>query len=106
VLQPSKCFYSIISFEWTNGEWKYAKNNIRREYGITVSLPGGRKASISHKCISHTKKTLGAMTSLDGNSSASIDMMQDKAQQWINDVCGGHLHFRDVWFLLKVQFWP
>jgi hypothetical protein len=20
VLQPSKCFYSIISFEWTNGE--------------------------------------------------------------------------------------
>ncbi len=21
VLQPSKCFYSIISFEWTNSEW-------------------------------------------------------------------------------------
>ncbi len=25
VLQPSKCFYSIISFEWDNGLWKYAK---------------------------------------------------------------------------------
>jgi hypothetical protein len=22
-LQPAKCFYSIISFEWTNGEWSY-----------------------------------------------------------------------------------
>jgi hypothetical protein len=25
VLQPAKCFYSIISFEWTNGVWHYAQ---------------------------------------------------------------------------------
>jgi hypothetical protein len=99
VLQPSKCFYSIISFEWTNGKWRYAKNNIRGEYGITVPLPCGGKAAISHKSFSHAKKTLRAMTSPDGNSSTSICMMQDKAQQWINDVCGGHLHHRNVWFL-------
>ncbi len=46
------------------------------------------------------------MTSQDGNSSASIRMMLDNAQQWINDVRGGHLHHRNVWFLLKVQFCP
>jgi hypothetical protein len=46
------------------------------------------------------------MTSPNWNSSTSICMMQDKAQQWINDVRGGHLHCRNVWFLLKVQFWP
>jgi hypothetical protein len=45
------------------------------------------------------------MTSPDGDSIASICMMQDKAQQWINDVRGGHLHCRNIWFLLKVQFW-
>ena len=106
VLQPSKCFYSIILFEWTHGEWKYATINLRGEYGITVSLPGSSKAAISHKSIGHAKKTLGAMTSLDGNSSASICMMQDKAQQWINNVCHGHLHRQNVWFSLKVQFWP
>ncbi len=33
-------------------------------------------------------------------------MMQDKAQKWINNVRSGHLHQRNVWFLLKVQFWP
>jgi hypothetical protein len=59
VLQPSKCFYSIISFEWTNPKWLYTENNIHREYGITVPLPGGRKAAISHKCITHAEKTLG-----------------------------------------------
>jgi hypothetical protein len=106
VLQPSKCFYSIILFEWTNGEWTYAKNNIRGEYGITVPLPGSRKAAISHKSVSHAKKTFGAMMTPDGNSSTSIHMMQDKAQQWINDMHGSHLHCRNVWFLLKVQFWP
>jgi hypothetical protein len=106
MLQPSKCFYSIILFEWNNGKWKYATNNLRGEYGIIVPLPGGSKAVISHKSVGHAKKTLGAMTSPDGNGSASIHMMQDKAQQWINDVCNGHLHCKNIWFSLKVQFWP
>jgi hypothetical protein len=26
ILQPAKCFYSIISFEWINKEWHYAMN--------------------------------------------------------------------------------
>jgi hypothetical protein len=92
-------------FEWTNGKWKYATNNLRGEYGITVPLLGGSKAAISHKSVGHAKKTLGAMPSPDGNSSASIDMMQDKAQQWINNVHNSHLHRQNIWFLLKVQFW-
>ena len=33
-------------------------------------------------------------------------MMQEKAQQWIDAVRNGHLHRRNVWFSLKVQFWP
>ncbi len=61
---------------------------------------------ISHKKVSHAKKTLGAMTSPDGNSTASISMMQEKAQDWINAVQSGHMHRRNVWFSLKVQFWP
>ncbi len=105
VLQPNKCFYLIILFEWTNGEWKYGNNSIRGGFGITVLLPGGRKAAINHKGVSHAEKTLRAMTSPDGDSSTSILMMWDKAQQWINDVCNGHLHRQNVWFSIKVQLW-
>ncbi len=32
--------------------------------------------------------------------------MQEKAQEWVNNVRNGHLHRRNVWFSLKVQFWP
>jgi hypothetical protein len=61
VIQPQKCFYSIILFEWKNGEWKYAENNKNNKYSITVPLPGGGNAAISHKSITHAERTLRAM---------------------------------------------
>jgi hypothetical protein len=57
-----------------------------------VPLLGGGNAAISHKRVNHAEKTLGAMTSLDGNSGTSIQMMQEKTQQWVNLVRNGHLH--------------
>ena len=105
-LQPAKCFYSIISFEWLNGVWRYASNELRTDLGISVPLPGGGAAGIGHKAVKHAEKTLGAMTSPDGSSRAAIMMMQDKAQQWLTDVRDGRLHRRDVWFSLKFQLVP
>jgi hypothetical protein len=81
VLQPNKCFYSIILFEWSNGEWRYSENSTRDALRITVPLPNGSSELISHKKVSHAEKTLGAMTSPDSNSMASIAMMQEKAQK-------------------------
>jgi hypothetical protein len=92
VLQPAKCFYFIISFEWTNRVWHYVQNALRGEFGITVLLSGGSKARISHKPVNRAEKTLGAMTLPDGNSSSAISMIQEKVQQWINAIRNGHLH--------------
>jgi hypothetical protein len=77
-------------------------NASKGEFGITVPLPGGGNASIDHKPVKHAEKTLGAMTSPNGNSNSTIRMMQEKAQQWIHAVRNGHLHHRNVWFSLKV----
>ena len=106
VLQPAKCFYSIISFDWKDGEWCYADNTVLGDFGVNVLLPGGMEAPIAHKKVDHAEKTLGAMTSPDGKGAASIAMMQEKAQEGINAVRGKHLHGCSVWFSLKVQFWP
>jgi hypothetical protein len=72
ILKPSKCFYSIILFEWKNGIWTCANNSLKGDFGITIPLPGGSEAVLDHKSIDHAEKTLRAMTSLDGNSSASL----------------------------------
>ena len=106
VLQPAKCFYSIISFEWRDSEWCYADNTLRGGFGVYVPLPRGKEAPIAHKQVNHAEKTLGAMTSPNGNSKVSIQLMQEKAQSWINGVRSGHLHRHNIWFSLKVQFWP
>ena len=105
-LQPAKCFYSIISFEWRDGAWRYAANEVKPELGLSVPLPGGGSAGISHKPAQHAEKTLGAMTSPDGSCRAAITMMQDKAQKWVHDVRTGKLHRRNVWFSLKFQLVP
>jgi hypothetical protein len=91
-LQLNKCFYLIISLKWNNGEWRYAKNSTRDNLRITVPLPNRSSKLISHKKVSQAEKTLGAMTSPDGHNMASIALMQEKAQHWINAVCNGHLH--------------
>ncbi len=72
VLQPIKCFYLIILFKWKNGEWRYANNALRGNFGVKVPLPTGMEAPIAHRHVDHAEKTLGAMTSPDGNSGASI----------------------------------
>ena len=105
-LKPAKCFYSIISFEWVCGKWRYKDNNSNGDFGVTVSLPGGGSAAIVHRPITHTEKTLASMTSPDEGSSGAIQQMQEKAQQWLDTARNGHLHRRNVWFLLGVEFWP
>ena len=105
-LQPQKCFYSIISYEWEDGQWRYADNSVRGNFGMTVPLPGEKVVTIDHKHANHVEKTLGVMTSPDGDSSASLQMLQEKAQQWINAIKNGHPHRCNIWFSLKVQLWP
>jgi hypothetical protein len=44
VLQPSKFFYSIISFEWKDGAWRYTNNMLNGDFGIKVPFLGGKEA--------------------------------------------------------------
>ncbi len=43
-------------------------NTLRGEFGVMVPLPRGKAAVIEHKSTDHAEKTLGAMTSPDGDS--------------------------------------
>jgi hypothetical protein len=72
-----------------NGEWRYANNVMKGKFGITVPLLGGKEAPIDHKSVDHAEKTLVAMTSPNGDSSASLKMIKKKAQSWINAVRNG-----------------
>jgi hypothetical protein len=104
--KPVKCFYSLISFEWKGGKWSYADNHLKGDFGITVPLPNNSLAAIKHNPVSHSEKTLEAMTSVDGSSKASIKYMQAKAKEWVNDLLVSSFTRRMAWFSMNVQFWP
>jgi hypothetical protein len=57
-LQPNKCFYLIILFEWVSGEWRYKNNKIRGEFRVTVPLPQNERAPIAHNPVTHTEKMM------------------------------------------------
>ncbi len=99
-LKWEKCFYSVMSFEWTRGEWRYKDNSLNGIFGVTVPLSEGGCASIAHHPVTQSEKTIGAMTSPDGDSLSAIRQMQEKAQSWVDSVRNGHLHRRNVWFSL------
>ncbi len=99
VLHPAKCFNSIIYFDWVQG-------GIVDNFGVEVPLPGGSSTTIAHRPVTHAEKTLGAMTSPNGNCLAAIQMMHEKARHWIDSIKNGQLYHRNVWFSLGIQFWP
>ena len=106
-LKAVKCSYHLISFEWRpDGSWVYAENEKDPEYNITIPLPDGSTAQIEHLGVNVPNKTLGSMTCPSGNSEGGINQMQTKSQEWVTTVKEGKLSRRNVWFMMKVQFWP
>jgi hypothetical protein len=54
-LKLEKCFYSVVSFEWIQGEWQYRDNSLNGTFGVTVPLLEGGCASIAHHPITHAE---------------------------------------------------
>jgi hypothetical protein len=55
-LNPSKCYWYMISYACRNGEWEY-KNNMQHK--LTILLPGGDCKVISQLPITEGRKMLG-----------------------------------------------
>ena len=106
-LKPSKCFYYLISFEWRpDGTWKYAANEKNPEFQLEVPLADGSMAGIVHYGVNHSSKTLGSMTCPSGSGEGAIRFMQTKSLDWASTVKEAKLSRRNVWFMMRVQFWP
>ncbi len=106
-LKPCKCFYYLISFEWReDGLWGYAKNETNQEYQIRVPLADGSMAEIEQYGVNVPSKTLGSITCPTGSGEGAILAMQEKSLTWEATVREGKMSRRNVWFMMRVQFWP
>ena len=59
-LKPIKIFYHLIHFEWrSNGTWKNVRNDLNKEFDISVPLPSVQMVSIAYLLVGESKETLG-----------------------------------------------
>jgi hypothetical protein len=106
-LKPIKRFDHMISFEWkADSSWAYENNEESDEFQAVVPLADGSVGEIQHLGIDMPIKTLGSMTCPSGCSKGSIAYMQAKGTAWKDMIKAGKLSRRNVWFMLKKQFWP
>ena len=106
-LKPIKCFYHLISFTWNRkGQWSYSKNEDEECLGIVIPQPDDTVVPIVHLGVNEASKTLGSMTCPSGDTSAALSRIQDKAQEWVDQVKNAGLSRRNVWFLMEHQFLP
>jgi len=106
-LKPEKCFWHLMSFDWdSKGKWKYVEHHNDPNGVLVVPMPDGTVAPIEHLSVDTSKKTLGVMTCPSGKSKGSLDLMKEKATNWLNQASSGTLHRRGMWFSITHQFWP
>ena len=79
-LKPIKCFYYLISFDWSSNEtWKYSKNELNEELDIWVPISGGEVVLIGHMLVNESKEARRVFTYPSGDCSRATKAMQDKA---------------------------
>ena len=106
-LKPNKCFYHLLDFAWSaKGGWQYIAHHKDGHAGITVPMPDGTAAPISHKAVDDAQKTLGVVTCPSGSSSGSLLQMKEKTQKWLATLTAGQLHRQLMWFSVDWQLWP
>jgi hypothetical protein len=106
-LKPEKCFYHLLDFAWLEkGGWQYIAHHEDGQASITVPMPDGTAAPISHKAVDNAQKMLGVVTCPSGSSSGSLHQMKEKTQKWLDSLTAGKLHRWMMWFSVDRQLWP
>ncbi len=68
-LKLDKCFYHLLDFAWSaKGGWQYIAHHEDGHAVITVPMPDGTVAPISHKAVDNAQKMLGVVTCPSGSS--------------------------------------
>ena len=63
-LNPSKCYWYLITYKCINGKWEY---NDDRKYRLSIALPNGSHTEITQLSVDEEKKILGVWSSPKGS---------------------------------------
>jgi hypothetical protein len=100
-LVPSKSYWYLIHFQFTNNRWKYA--SIEDTPGnLTIrNVSGSLRVPLERLEVSEARETLGVFIAMDGNQEQQTAELRLKANRWADRVRSGRLSHAEVWFSLN-----
>ena len=109
---PKKSWYGLVTFNWVDGEWIYAKDLENAQ--VTVNDMKGNDIQLKTFYPPETKKMLGVFFTIDGNNKTKIKHMRSVAEKWYYKVRVDHLTRFDTWTVLNTTvmttynnlYWP
>jgi hypothetical protein len=102
-IHPDKSRWILASYEWINGIWRYRP---QPEAEMTIPLPDGTRAPISHGQVTTAEKSLGVWSAIDGNDSKHIEEnVTGKTVNLINWMQNAHLPARMGWVAYRFKLW-
>ena len=84
-VNPKKCWWYLINFEWKNGRWSYASPNSNTP-PLTVRLPSGARAPLLQKGPSEAAEVLGVWIAPDGNNSKAAEVLTGISRKWADQL--------------------
>lgn len=73
-LVPSKKWYSVISFKWTNDKWKYRE----RRLPLYINDPDVKRSPFKQLHSNESEKYLSTQIAVDGNMKDQILKLREK----------------------------
>jgi hypothetical protein len=103
-LNPSKCYWYMISSKCCNGLWEYHNNT---QHKLAILLPGGDCTEIAQLLVTEGKKMLGVWSSPTGSDTKHLqEVVLGKMSKWVGRLKNAHLPVHLAWKAYRHQLWP
>ncbi len=99
-LVPTKCFWYLMDFSWTNNKWRYC-NRVQSPGELVVKDDSQHSVQIPRLETFEARRTLGVRLAPDGNWTAEVEYLQSVANDWQVKMAASKLSPQDALFSLK-----
>jgi hypothetical protein len=80
-LKPEKCFWYLLDYTYTDGDWSYA-NIVPKE--LLITNLDGSKSLIKQEEVTESTMMLGIYDSSAGGNDGHLEHIKSKATQLVN----------------------
>ena len=104
-LKPEKCSWGILAYYFVGGTARlHTKSTLPGL--LQAHTPQGDLEEIDRKDPAEAIRVVGVMQALNGDMSAQVTTLEEKANQWAENIKNGWLNRRLAWHGLHSMIWP